>query len=83
MTISQIGMPYRQVRTSLLVAALLVTFGVGLLAGLNVSRFADRGTSAAPIGAAALSSGRQASAAYQAYRQGEWADPGSAAAPPR
>ncbi len=38
MTAGQIATPYRQVRISLLVAALAVTFGVGLVTGLVAQR---------------------------------------------
>ena len=38
MTAERIATPYRQVRTTVLVGALAVTFGVGLLGGLVVPR---------------------------------------------
>jgi len=47
LTAGQIATPYRQVRISLLVAALAVTFGVGLLTGLVAQRTVGLGAQAA------------------------------------
>ena len=80
MTAGQIATPYRQIRTSLLVAAVIVTFGIGLLAGLNVSRIADHGTTAAPDAAAPFSSKALNGPAFQDDRPAERAE--RAAAPP-
>ncbi len=58
MTAGQITAPYRQIRTSLLVAALAVTFGMGLLAGLAVPRTAGQvAHAAANAGVVASSTG--------------------------
>jgi hypothetical protein len=60
-TAGQITAPYRQIRTSLLVAALAVAFGIGLLIGLVAQRAASPGAlamtnSGAPAAAAAANS---------------------------
>lgn len=49
MTAGQIAAPYRQLRTSLLVAALAVAFSLGLLLGLVAQRVAISGGRAATI----------------------------------
>ena len=61
MTAGQITAPYRQIRTSLLLAALAVAFGLGLLVGLVAQRTANPGALAitnggAPEAAAAANS---------------------------
>jgi hypothetical protein len=60
-TAGQITAPYRQIRTSLLLAALAVAFGLGLLVGLVAQRTANPGALAitnggAPEAAAAANS---------------------------
>ena len=52
MTAGQIAAPYRQIRTSLLVAALAVAFGLGLLIGLVAQRAANTGALAITNGGA-------------------------------
>ena len=47
MTAGQIAAPYRQIRPSLLVAALVVTFAIGLLTGLAAQRVVGQGAQAA------------------------------------
>ena len=79
MTAGQIATPYRQIRTSLLFAAVIVTFGIGLLAGLNVSRIADHGTTTAPVAAAPFSSKALNGPAFEDDRPAERADLGAAA----
>jgi hypothetical protein len=55
MTAGQIAAPYRQIRTSLLFAALAVAFGIGLLIGLVAQRAANPGALAITnVGAAAV-----------------------------
>ncbi|MGO9180655.1 MAG: hypothetical protein ACLQHS_15540 [Candidatus Limnocylindrales bacterium] len=79
MTAGHIATPLRQIRTSLLVAAVIVTFGIGLLAGLNVSRIADQGTTAVPVAAAPFSSKALNGPAFQDDRPAERADLAAAA----
>jgi hypothetical protein len=85
MTATQIAPSFDRIRVWTAVVALSATFGIGLLTGLNVSRSADHGTSAVSLAGAAaqapLWSKAQSLAAFQAYRQGERADPGAAQAP--
>jgi hypothetical protein len=58
MTAGQIAAPYRQIRTSLLFAALAVAFGIGLLIGLVAQRAANPGALAITnVGAAAAVAG--------------------------
>jgi hypothetical protein len=47
LTAGQIATPYRQVRPSLLVGALVVTFGIGLLTGLVAQRVVGQAAQAA------------------------------------
>ena len=49
MTAEQIATPYRQIRTPLLFAALIATFGIGLLTGLVASGTVGQGAQAAAI----------------------------------
>ncbi len=49
MTAGQIATPYRQIRTPMLLAALIATFGIGLLTGLVASGTVGRGAQAAAI----------------------------------
>ena len=74
MTAGQIATPYRQIRPSLLVAALIVTFGVGLLTGVVATRTVGQDAQ----GAATLSSSATlpvaAPAAYPASRSAISAD---------
>lgn len=44
MTVGQFATPYWQIRRPLLVAALIVAFGIGLLTGLVASRTVGQGT---------------------------------------
>jgi hypothetical protein len=63
MTAGQIAAPYRQIRTSLLVAALAVAFGLGLLIGLVGQRAAITGGQAATtVGVPAAVAGANARA---------------------
>jgi hypothetical protein len=62
-TAGQIAAPYRQIRTSLLVAALAVAFGLGLLIGLVGQRAAITGGQAATtVGVPAAVAGANARA---------------------
>ncbi|MGO9180648.1 MAG: hypothetical protein ACLQHS_15505 [Candidatus Limnocylindrales bacterium] len=64
MTAGQIATPYRQVRISLFIAALAVTFGVGLVTGLVAQRTVGLGAqTAANPGGVAVATG-----------SGTWAD---------
>jgi hypothetical protein len=64
LTAGQISTPYRQIRAPLLVAALAVTFGIGLLAGLAVPRTVGQVADAASkAGVVAASTGGSALAA--------------------
>jgi hypothetical protein len=77
MTATHIALPFERTRVWTAVVALAATFGIGLLAGLNLPRTADHGAAVAPpavaVAEAPLWSEAQGSAAYQAYRQGEQA----------
>ncbi len=72
MTARQIAAPYRQIRTSLLVAALAVAFGVGLLIGLVAQRAVNPGTQAiANVGAPAAVAGADSRAGAPAGITGD------------
>ncbi len=72
MTAGQIAAPYRQIRTSLLVAALAVAFGIGLLIGLVAQRAGNPGTQAiANVGAPAAVAGADSRAGAPAGITGD------------
>jgi len=66
-TAGQITAPYRQISTSLLIAALAAAFGIGLLTGLLAPRTASQGAQAAAnVGGVSVTTGSGTYADYLA-----------------